>query len=68
MDAGFASSEPRFAAMTADLPSVAQGDTIVLAALLDGTVQIRAAGTHNIVDIQPDDPAGITVLQLHKAS
>lgn len=56
LDAPFAASEPRFAAMTEDLPSVAQGDTITR-----GTVQYR------IVDVRPDDPSGVTVLQLHKA-
>lgn len=57
VDVGFAASEPRFSAMTADLDSVAQGDTITR-----GTVQ------YSIVDVQPDDPSGLTVLQLRKAS
>jgi len=56
IDMGFASSEPRFAAMTADLPSVAQADTLV-----------RGGITYRVVDIQPDDPSGLTVLQLQKS-
>jgi len=57
LDAGFAMSEPRFAAMTSDLTSVALADTIT-----------RGTVGYTITDIQPDDPAGLTVLALQKAS
>jgi hypothetical protein len=57
LPAGFASSEPRFAAMTEDLPSVEQQDTITR-----GTVDYK------ITDIQPDDPSGVTMLVLQKAA
>lgn len=57
LDAGFGASEPRFAAMTADLPSVALADTITR-----GSVQ------YTIVEVQPEDPSGVTVLRLQKAS
>lgn len=48
-------SKPRFAAMAADVPSVVQGDVVVL-----------TFGTYNVVDVQPDDPSGITLLELQK--
>jgi len=67
-DAGFDASEPRFGAPTADLPSVAIDDTLAIGAVLDGTTQIRAATTYKIVDIKPDDPCGLTYLQLQKTS
>lgn len=68
VEAGFDMNEPRFGGPTADLPSVTIGDTLALGALLDGTTQIRAAVTYNIVDIKPDDPCGLTYLQLQKTS
>lgn len=52
---GIDASKPHFAAMTSDLPSVAQGDVVAL-----------TSGTYNVVNIQPDDPSGITVLELEK--
>lgn len=52
---GIDASKPHFAAMSADLPSVAQGDVLVL-----------SFGTYQVQDVQPDDPSGITLLQLGK--
>lgn len=57
LPAGFAASEPRFAAMTADLPSVALDDTIT-----------RGTVGYKVKDIEPDDPSGVTVLVLQKSS
>lgn len=57
IDMGFSVSEPRFAAMTTDLASVALGDSITR-----GTTQ------YSIVEVRPDDPSGLTVLHVRKAS
>jgi len=51
IDGGIASSNPRFTAMTADLPATP-------------TAVVTSRGTHNISDIQPDDPGGLTVFEL----
>lgn len=49
-----AGSNPRFAAMIADLPLVTQGDTIT-----------RGGVIYTVVPpIETDDPSGLTVLQL----
>ena len=52
---GIDATRPHFAAMTADLPSVTQGDLVVV-----------TSGTYKIADVQPDDANGITLLQLEK--
>lgn len=44
---------PTFAAMASDLPSVAKGDTLT-----------RGTAQYTIEDVHPDDPSGITVLDL----
>lgn len=56
LDAGFAAEQPRFAAMSSDLAGVALSDTITR-----GTQQYR------ITNIEPQDPAGVTVLALQEA-
>lgn len=63
LETGFASNEPRFCAMTADLPSVAEGDSLTLLPVVEGTT-----GTVNytIVGMEADVAGGFTVLQLQK--
>jgi hypothetical protein len=56
-DVAIAGSNPRFAAMSADLALVAVNDTIT-----------RGGVTYTVVPpIEADDPSGLTVLQLQKA-
>lgn len=57
LESGFESSVPRFAAMTEDLPSVAQGDVIT-----------RGTNDFEIVAVEPNDPGGYTVLQLQESA
>lgn len=51
---GVASANPRLVAITADLPSAP-------------TAVVSVRGTHNIVEVKPDDPGGYTVFELEKA-
>jgi hypothetical protein len=52
-DLAIASSNPRFAALSSDLPIVAKGDTIT-----------RGAIVYKVLAPQADDPSGVTVLEL----
>lgn len=48
-------TKPHFAVMTADVPLVTQGDTIIC-----------SGGTFDVVTPEADAPSGITVLRLEK--
>ena len=50
---GVVSSNPRFAAITADLPA-------------SPTAVVTTRGTHSIKEVQADDPGGFTVFELHE--
>ena len=65
IDSGFSSNEPRFAAMTGDVPAVEEGDALTLLPIIDGTT-----GTVNytIVGIEKDELGGYSVLQLRKTA
>lgn len=52
---GVTGSEPHFAALTADLGSVAPGDALV-----------RNGTTFKVKVVRPDDPSGLTVLELKR--
>lgn len=56
LDGGMPASIPRFAALTTDLGTVAQGDVLVC-----------SGGTFNVAEVQPDAPGGFSVLQLEDA-
>jgi hypothetical protein len=64
IESGFTSTVPRFVAMSADVPAIAEDDTLQVLPLIDGAI-----GTVNyrIVAIEPDELGGYTVLQLEKA-
>lgn len=53
---GVSGTNPSFAAMTADIGAVANNDTLV-----------RGAVTYKVRVVRPDDPSGVTVLELRKS-
>lgn len=55
LDGGMASSRPTFAALTADLGTVALGDVLAYNSI-----------SYQVVELQPDAPSGVTVLQLQE--
>jgi hypothetical protein len=65
LDTGFASSEPRFCAMSADIPSAAAGDTLAVLPVIEG---VRGTVNYTIVGLEPDAFGGFTVLQLQKTT
>ena len=52
---GITGTEPHFAALTSDLADVAAGDTLV-----------RGGVTYKVKVVRPDDPSGLTVLELKR--
>lgn len=52
---GIATTQPRFATMSTDVPTIAVGDTIT-----------RGTNTYHIRTLEPEDPAGEMVMQLEK--
>lgn len=51
IDAGINASSPRVVAITSELPAAP-------------LTVVTTRGTHNVKDVQPDDPGGYTVLEL----